>query len=894
MSLTRGTSRQRKLAPHLLLAASFLLACGWNFGQEPTVNALLFSHSAEAERDSTKNAISLLTSLPPEEHIRVEATEDPGAFNDEFLSQFDVVLFLNTRADVLDAPERAAMERFIRSGKGYVGVHSAIETSSDWPWMGQLVGAYATEHPNRPVQVQVTTEAPGRPSTRHLPPRFSAEEAIHRFDRNLRLDHEILLAARPGESPSRAHQDADASSLEQPISWRKQFDGGRSWVTALGHRKETWQNPLFLRHLTEGIRWAGGKNRWNRIRLTQAPRNPTALDVAEDGRVFWIERSGELRIWDPATARVSLAGSFEVSRKGENGLLGLALAPDFSESGVLYLYYSAPDTEEFEAGQRDNLGENRLARFHMAGPSKLDLSSEKILLRVPSTRLVHEGGDLEFGPGGKLYLSLGDNTNPFADLRKFPPRDKRPGREAFNAERTAGSPFDLRGSILRLEPDGKPAPNNLYPADGSLGRPEIFVSGTRNPFRMAIDPETGRVFWGDVGPDAFVDTPRGPRGFDEINFADKPGNYGWPRCIGFNLPYANYDYETQLIGPRFSCDEYEPALLAYDYTNVDYPALGRAFADTDEIRTGRTAIAGVVYRPPPGPAPFALPESHHGRLLMTEWTRNLIVSVDVSEDGELGEVRRVAPWEAFASPIDLDIAPDGALYVLEYGTQFGGDNSDAGLTRLEYSEVGALTPIARITASPTSAEAGPVAVKFSGAASTAPNDEVTGWAWDFDDDGNIDARGIEAAHTFVAEGVFPVTLTVRSRSGRTSFPASKSILVGHSPPTVTIHRPPQGAVARAGTSIALLGSAVDAQKNPIPCEDLVWGIRLGHNSHSHPIGEIQGKCSVRFVPDVSGHEDAEELFYVLELTVKELKDGKETGLIGKAMRILPIVEPDSR
>ncbi|MFP8874335.1 MAG: PKD domain-containing protein, partial [Myxococcota bacterium] len=432
-----------------------------------------------------------------------------------------------------------------------------------------------------------------------------------------------------------------------------------------------------------------------------------------------------------------------------------------------------------------------------------------------------------------------------------------------------------------------------YPADGSLGRPEIFVTGTRNPFRMAIDPDTGRVFWGDVGPDAFVDTARGPRGFDEINFADKPGNYGWPRCIGFNQPYADYDYETEEIGPLFSCDEYEPALLAYDYTHIDYPALGRAFAATDEIRTGRTAIAGVVYRPPTGPAPFALPEVLHGRLLMTEWTRNLIVSVEVSEAGELGEVRRVVPWETFASPIDLEIAPDGALYVLEYGTQFGGDNSDAGLSRVEYSEDGALTPVARITASETSAEAAPLTVQFSGAASTAPNDEVTAWEWDFDGDGEIDARGAEVEHTFPEEGIFPVSLTVRSQSGGRSFLASQQILVGNSPPAVTIHRPPEGTIALPGTRILLAGTAVDAEDGPIPCEDLVWAIRLGHNSHSHPVAEIQGQCRAQFTPDVAGHEESENLFYVLELTVKEHKSGKETGLLGKAMRVLPMAEVES-
>ena len=117
----------------------------------------------------------------------------------------------------------------------------------------------------------------------------------------------------------------------------------------------------------------------------------------------------------------------------------------------------------------------------------------------------HEAGSLAFGPGGELYISTGDNTNPF-ESNGFNPIDERPGRAIFDAQRSAGNTNDLRGKILRIkpQPDGTyeiPA-GNLFPADGSAGRPEIYVMGNRNPFRISIDAETGWLYWGEVGPDA--------------------------------------------------------------------------------------------------------------------------------------------------------------------------------------------------------------------------------------------------------------------------------------------------------------------------------------------------------------------------------------------------------
>lgn len=840
---------------------------------------LVFSRTTGFRHDSIPDAVDVLTSLSEQSGIRAEATEDPAWFTDDVLSQYDVVLFANTTGDVLDDAQQAAMERFVRAGGGYVGVHSAADTEYGWPWYGRLVGAYFRSHPLLPVDVEVTTERSGHPSTADLDETFRFTDEIYNFDRNPRSDNAILLTVDEEGFIYPNTDGGPSMGADHPIAWYKEFDGGRSFYTNLGHRKETWRDPLFQQHLLAGIRWAASPLRWNEITLTERPRNPLAMDVASDGRVFWVERAGELRIWDPRSGHVRIAARLDVSRVGENGLLGLALAPSFDSSGEIYLYYSAPDPEGLEAGTEDLVGENRLARFRMSDRFTLDRGSEEILLRVPSARSNHEGGDLEFGPDGTLYLSIGDNTNPFGDTNGYAPLDKREGQILFDAERTAQNPSDLRGSILRLRPDGSPAPGNLYSSDGSNGRPEIYVKGTRNPFRIAVDPRSGRLFWGDVGPDAFIEGPQGPRGYDEINVADGPGNYGWPHCIGFNLPYRRYDFATQEVGEPFPCDGFRPATMAYDYVTVEYLALGRAFDVNDDSVTGRTAIAGTVLATTSGR--FSLPASLRGTLLMAEWTRDILAAVRVSVSGELQSVERIVPWMSFARPIDLRVGPDGALYVLEYGTAFGGDNPDAKLTRIEYAENGGLTPVAVIDSSPEYGAA-PLTVELSGASSRAPNADLVAWEWDLDGDGAVDARGPEITHTFAEEGTYAVSLTVRNSRGDESFPAVERFFVGNSPPVVTIDEPTAETVIVEGVATPFRGSAIDPEEGELPCNRLIWDVRLGHNAHAHPVAELSG-CEGSFVPILGGHEPGQNLFVSVELRATDRGGpGDDTALTGSA------------
>ncbi len=594
--------------------------------------------------------------------------------------------------------------------------------------------------------------------------------------------------------------------------------------------------------------------------LTRDAKNPMALAVTPERDVYFIERTGELRLYSARTGLVSTAGILDVDTSHEGGLLGLVLDPDFARNHLLYLYYSAPLSAEPEPLAPP--GENLLVRLRALPDGSLDLDSEIVLLRVPSERrCCHEGGALAFAADGTLFLSTGDNTNPFESDGRAP-LDGRVGRETFDARRTAGNPFDLRGKILRIRSDGTIPEGNLFATSGELGRPEVYALGVRNPFRIAVDQVTGRLFFGDIGPDGVEDGPRGPRGYDELDVVDAPGDFGWPFCIADNIPYPSVDYATGSVGEPFDCSTRNGSVLAYDYTTESHVALGTGFGD-DGAFLGRMLVAGAVYRSSPD-ARFALPDEYQGSVLLAEWTRDRLLAAYVGENQELERLERLFARETFRRPIDIEVGPDGAIYVLEYGSSFWGDNPDAALSRLEYGSP--LSPAAVLDASSTTGAA-PLGVQFSAAASRAfgEGERLVRYDWDFDADGVADAHGERVEHVFTDAGEYGVGLRVVSSSGAISEPVSARIVVGNSPPSVRILTPALGTVLASGSSVTLTGEGSDAEDGSAPCDELVWTVSLGHNAHAHPSETLTG-CTATFVPDATSHGlTGEYLFYAIEL-----------------------------
>lgn len=184
--------------------------------------------------------------------------EDPNGFTDKFLEQFQVVIFLNTTGDIFKPEQQKVLEKFIQSGKGFVGIHSASDTEYDWEWYTKLVGRMFHIHPAvQTAKVQVLDSSfPGLQGFEHG--KLWTEEWYEFSDAKTTGLHNILAVDETTYDPKAdwgAKKGVGMGKLH-PVSWYHDYDGGRSFYTALGHLPTNFSNPAFLDHLYAGILWA--------------------------------------------------------------------------------------------------------------------------------------------------------------------------------------------------------------------------------------------------------------------------------------------------------------------------------------------------------------------------------------------------------------------------------------------------------------------------------------------------------------------------------------------------------------------------------------------------------------------------------------------------------------
>jgi cytochrome c len=234
---------------------------------EPAVleSVLVFTRTAGFRHDAIEPGVEAIRALGSANGFTVTQTEDAGSFSDAGLAPHDVVIFLSTTGDVLDGSQQAAFERYIRAGGGWVGVHAATDTEYDWPWYAQLIGngAFFRSHPAIQTAV-VNVEVAAHASTQHLPASFSFEDELYNFRANPRSAVTVLMTL---DETSYSAGDG-AMGADHPIAWYHEFDGGRAWYTALGHRRELYlpdADPArqesftrFTQHVLGGIKWAAG------------------------------------------------------------------------------------------------------------------------------------------------------------------------------------------------------------------------------------------------------------------------------------------------------------------------------------------------------------------------------------------------------------------------------------------------------------------------------------------------------------------------------------------------------------------------------------------------------------------------------------------------------------
>ena len=231
------------------LLAALLMAVTPTFAAPPD-RVLVFTKTAGFRHDAIPTAVATLETLAADAGMVADHTEDAQAFTAGNLARYRVVVFASTTGDVLDDAQQAAMERFVRNGGGFVGIHAAADTEYDWPWYGQLVGAYFLSHPPGLQTTQVQPEHAGKP----VGTRWPITDELYNYRANPRP--QVRVIATVDERGYSGGQMGD----DHPIAWCHAFDGGRSWYTGLGHEAKVYGDANFNAQLVRGLRYASRRS----------------------------------------------------------------------------------------------------------------------------------------------------------------------------------------------------------------------------------------------------------------------------------------------------------------------------------------------------------------------------------------------------------------------------------------------------------------------------------------------------------------------------------------------------------------------------------------------------------------------------------------------------------
>ncbi len=538
-------------------------------------------------------------------------------------------------------------------------------------------------------------------------------------------------------------------------------------------------------------------NRFSKVVLATDLDEPMQFEILGDERVLFVERKGKIKLFDPKKEEVVTIADIPVrhtfdgvsaggTNESEDGIQGVLLDPDFERNSFIYVYYSP-----LEGQPRYNL-----SRFFWDG-GDLNLSSEKVMLEIAMDTGVccHIGGGMVFDEDGNLLLSTGENSQAKDGYSTI---DDRPGHETQDSQKSSANTNDLRGKILRIRPehDGTYTipDGNLFPIGIANTRPEIYTMGNRNPWRLSIDSKTGWLYWGEVGPNASVDSDeRGPRNYDEFNQARKPGNFGYPYFLGNNYPYRKYDFTTGRSGDKYNPERPEnhsrnntgltqlppaqAALIYYPYASSDsFPLLGSG---------GASAVGGPIFRRRNFKnALRSFPDYYEGKWFITDWVRGWIMAVSMDGQGDYLSMERFLPDLNLKGPIDMDFGPNGDLYVLEYGNGvFKGDITSQ-LVRIEYNG-GNRNPVA-VAKADNLAGSVPFEVKLSSSGTQDYDGDKLTYQWSIVRNDNIEKILYDPDPTLILDhpGEYIVTLTVTDSKGAKDV-KNLTLFAGNEPPQVT-------------------------------------------------------------------------------------------------------------
>ncbi|HCN84244.1 MAG TPA: PKD domain-containing protein [Sphingobacteriaceae bacterium] len=522
---------------------------------------------------------------------------------------------------------------------------------------------------------------------------------------------------------------------------------------------------------------------------------PEQFAVTNSGRVFIVERKGALKVYDPITKTVKLVATIPVNNKytaadgkiseAEEGLFGVTIDPNFDTNHWIYLL-SAPATESIHA----------LTRWEVVN-DKLVSGSDKRLLTIKEQRetCCHTGGGMTWDAKGNLFITVGNNTGNTLSAHT----DERPNRVNWDDQGHSSNTNDLRGKILRIHPE----PNgtysipdgNLFPKGTANTRPEIYTMGHRNAWRVSVDSKTGFIYWGEVGPDASLDSELGPRGYDELNQARKPGYFGWPYFVGPNAAFPYWDYVTNK--PLDKKDPNKPINNSVNNTGlkelppVAPPFIYYPYAYSEQFPLvgtgGRSATGGPIYHRSdfknpkrPWPAYF------EGKWIVTDLERGWIMVISMYDNGDYKSMEQIIPDYKPVEPIDIKFGPDGDLYMLEYGSSWFKKSTDSKLVRIEYNS-GNRKPVVAVSADKTGGTV-PFKITLSSEGTKDFDGDALKYQWKVTSPGTPAQLFTTKNPTvsFNKTGVYNATLIVTDPKGSSNSKSLK-IIAGNEPPAVAFN-----------------------------------------------------------------------------------------------------------
>jgi glucose/arabinose dehydrogenase/PKD repeat protein len=558
---------------------------------------------------------------------------------------------------------------------------------------------------------------------------------------------------------------------------------------------------------------------------------PTGLAFTPDDRLLVTGQDGRLWVYQGALLPApALDLRSRVCANSERGLLGVAVDPAFAATGYIYLFYTL-NVSGTCAANTPLAPVNRVSRFTLRADSTVNPASELVLLdNIPSPNGNHNGGDLQIGRDGLLYVSVGDGGC-----------DYRGDSGCAGANDAARDRHVLLGKILRITRTGGIPATNPFLGSGTVrchltGRAsagqvcqETFAWGLRNPFRIAFDGNAAgtRFFINDVGQNTWEEIDEGIAGAD----------YGWNAREGHCA-----------TGTTTNCDSLPPGMTdpVFDYRHA----------------SGCASITGGAFVPDGiWPAAFA------GAYLFSDYVCGTIFRLSRDAGGAYVSTP-FATGLGSSSAVAMTFGPFEDAQALYYTTYANGGQ----VRRIAWTANRA--PDAALTASPRSGPV-PLTVSFDARGSTDPDGDALTFAWSFGD-GTSAAAGATITHTYSAAGRYTATVAVRDAQGG-SDSAAVTIDAGNRAPVPAISAPSATATFSVGQTITLSGAATDPEDGALPPASLSWSVLLHHNTHTHPwFGPAAGNHLTFTAPAPEDIEATASSFLEIRLTATDLDGATAT------------------